>query len=207
MRVTTAIRLPGGAGGRAGAPGSSRAGDTAGFTLVELMVGLVLVASLAAVLLPNLLGRIEQGQAASISRDLSSLGTAIHAYRSDVGQYPAQLVNLTTPPGAGTLDACGRPLTSPALWNGPYLNRTLVSSGLPVGASTIASALRRVPLSGSSVFATLFVDIAAVDRVVAEQVERSFDGDPEFSGGSIRWAASGAGGQGMLSYAIPIRGC
>jgi prepilin-type N-terminal cleavage/methylation domain-containing protein len=179
----------------------------AGFTLVEVIVALVVVALLAGVVMTQVVGRLTGGETAALSQDLRGLSDAIVSFRGDVRRFPSQLGHLVSTPASGATDTCGRLIPDDFLeeWRGPYLDRGIPSTGLVSGTSVIRNDLRRDPSTYSS-FGILYLDVEGVDQEVAERIEAAFDGNADFGGGSVRWTDSG-GGRGTLSYGIPIRGC
>ncbi|MFH0763891.1 MAG: type II secretion system major pseudopilin GspG [Candidatus Omnitrophota bacterium] len=87
-----------------------------GFTLVELMIVVVIIAAIAAMIVPRLSGRSEQARVAVAQADISSnISMALKLYELDNGNFP------TTEQGLNALYT--RPSSSPAPinWNGPYL--------------------------------------------------------------------------------------
>jgi prepilin-type N-terminal cleavage/methylation domain-containing protein len=60
----------------------------AGFTLVELLVAIGIIATLAAILLPNLMGARERARDAQRKQDLDSVKSALRLYYNDHGEYP-----------------------------------------------------------------------------------------------------------------------
>jgi general secretion pathway protein G len=90
-----------------------------GFTLVELLVVMIIIAALAAVIVPRMFARAEQGRRAKAIADIKSLETAIDMYAADNGEPP------TTEQG---LEALVEPPTTPPEaknWNGPYLKKQI----------------------------------------------------------------------------------
>ena len=84
-----------------------------GFTLAEVLVAFTLIAVLAAVVMPTIRGRLQDGYEDALVGELSSLASAINAYRQDVGHYPPQLDYLTLLPPSPD-DFCGHDLS--AVW-------------------------------------------------------------------------------------------
>lgn len=84
----------------------------AGFTLVELLVMLSILALLAGLVGPRVLGYIGSSKAKTAKIQIESMSAALQLYRIDVGRYP------TTSEG---LRALIQPSGSASSWNGPYL--------------------------------------------------------------------------------------
>ena len=187
---------------------SHRSGRSAGFTLLEIVITLAIIGVLVAALMPQVVGRVTQGQSASLLSTLTGLQDAANAHRGDVGRYPQRLSQLAVAPTAGTEDSCGRVIPGFALsgWAGPYLERNVTAAGIAIGGSVIADSLRRVPATYSEV-GTLYIDVADVDQAVANQMETAMDGTIDYLSGSILWTQVGTTGRGTLSLASPVRGC
>jgi len=84
----------------------------AGFTLIELLLVMVIIAILAAVVVPKFVGRSEQARITRAKADVNILGTALNSMEIDTGSYPATLQGLITPPSGNADD-----------WHGPYIER------------------------------------------------------------------------------------
>ena len=72
-----------------------------GFTLVEIMIVVAIIALLAAIAIPNLLRAKISANDATAKATLRSLSTASEAYAtSNSGNYPSDMTSLTgaTPP-------------------------------------------------------------------------------------------------------------
>jgi type II secretion system protein G len=94
-----------------------------GFTLVELLVVIVVLAVLAAIVLPKFLGAGLRSKEAALKSDLTILRNAISLFLTDTGAYPATLADLaaTSAPSSG-LDSAGASKTITASdWNGSYI--------------------------------------------------------------------------------------
>lgn len=60
-----------------------------GFTLIELMIVIAIIAILAAILVPNFIRARAQGQLTSCKSNLKNIGTALEMYATDnLGRYP-----------------------------------------------------------------------------------------------------------------------
>jgi general secretion pathway protein G len=59
-----------------------------GFTLIELMVVLVIIGVLAALIVPNVIGRADDARATAARTDVNNLMQALKLYRLDNQRYP-----------------------------------------------------------------------------------------------------------------------
>lgn len=84
---------------------------SSGFTLIELIVVIALLAVLAAVVAPNLLGKASDANRKAAGIQLEKLGSSIELYRVETGRYPDSLEDLVSKP------------QSVDRWNGPYVNK------------------------------------------------------------------------------------
>src|SRR3954468_24602587 len=77
---------------------------SAGFTLIELMVVLVIIGVLAALIVPNVLERADDARATAAKTDVNNLMQALKLYKLDNQRYPTSeqgLQALISKPGAG----------------------------------------------------------------------------------------------------------
>ena len=66
----------------------------AGFTLIEFMVVMVLIAILLTIAVPRYFGSIDNGKAAVQRQNIATLRDAIDKYYGDEGKYPPTLQDL-----------------------------------------------------------------------------------------------------------------
>ena len=89
-----------------------------GFTLIELMIVVVILAVLAAAVVPRLAGRTKQARVSTAKMDISgNISVALDLFELDNGRYPATeqgLSALMTKPSSSPV---------PPNWNGPYLKK------------------------------------------------------------------------------------
>ena len=85
-----------------------------GFTLVELLLVLVILALIATVILPSIIGQAEGAKVKAASSQISRLSMAVETFYLDTGSVPDALEDLVDEPGAQ------------AGWNGPYVKRSLL---------------------------------------------------------------------------------
>ena len=77
-----------------------------GFTLIEIMVVIVILAMLAALVGPKLMGRTDDAKIQTTRTQISNLETALKLYKLDNGGYPSTeqgLTALITKPSVGVI--------------------------------------------------------------------------------------------------------
>lgn len=95
----------------AAAPRARASAGTAGFTLVELLVVLAIMAMLAGLVAPRVMDYFGRAKVDTAKLQLENIAAALELHRLDVGRYP------TNPEGLQALVAP----TGAARWQGPYL--------------------------------------------------------------------------------------
>lgn len=94
-----------------------------GFTLVELLIVIVILAVLAAIAIPRFMNSGQRSKDASLKSDLKLVRNAVQIFQADTGAYPASLAALanTAAPASG-LDSAGVAKSINASdWRGPYI--------------------------------------------------------------------------------------
>ena len=89
---------------------------SAGFTLVEIMVVIVILGVLAVLIVPRVVGRTDEARVAAAKHDISAIMQSLKLYRLDNGRYPTNeqgLQALVTKPQSGP---------APSNWR-PYLDK------------------------------------------------------------------------------------
>ena len=97
--------------------GCARRRPDSGVTLIEMMVVLVIIAIVAALVVPNVVGRPDEARVSVAQTDIRSIASALELYRLDNQTYP------TTSQGLAALSE--RPTSAPEPRNwaaGGYLN-------------------------------------------------------------------------------------
>lgn len=90
---------------------------SAGFTLLELLVVIVIIGLLAAYVGPKYFSQLGKSEVTIAKAQIGAFEKSLDTYRLDVGRYPSTEEGLgallAAPPSAGTR------------WNGPYLKKAL----------------------------------------------------------------------------------
>jgi general secretion pathway protein G len=86
-----------------------------GFTLIEILVVMVIIALLASLVAPRLFPKLGKGKQSTAKAQIELLGQALDQFRLDTGRYP------TTQEGLSVL------VTNQNIekWEGPYLKKSL----------------------------------------------------------------------------------
>lgn len=87
-----------------------------GFTLIELMIVIIIIGLLAGLVGPRLFGKLTQAKQKAAKAQIELFGTALDAFRLDVGRYP------TTDEGLKALREKPSGLDA---WKGPYLPKEI----------------------------------------------------------------------------------
>ena len=93
--------------------------ERAGFTLIEILVVIAVIAMLAALVAPNVFQHVGTAKDATARSQIELLGAALDAYRLDNGRYPTSDQGLEALQVQPTL----QPL--PSNWRGPYLRKAV----------------------------------------------------------------------------------
>lgn len=114
-----------------------------GFSLIELLLVLVILAVLAALVVPKFTNRTEQARTTAAKTDIANIETALDAFEIDTGRYPTSEEGLKS-----LLEA------PPSLqnWRGPYIKRGLPKD--PWGNAYVYRYPGRNNTSGFDLFST-----------------------------------------------------
>lgn len=85
-----------------------------GFTLVELLLVLVILALIAGLVLPGIIGKAESAKAKAASSQISRISMSVESFYLDTGRTPTTLDELVNEPSGVTG------------WNGPYIKNSLL---------------------------------------------------------------------------------
>jgi len=92
-----------------------------GFTLIEILVVIVVIAILASLVAPSVFQHVGTAKDATARSQIEMLGAALDAYRLDNGRYPTTEQGLDALQHAPSLDP------RPSNWRGPYLRKEVPS--------------------------------------------------------------------------------
>lgn len=109
-----------------------------GFTLIEMLIVIVVIAILALIVIPRIMGAARRAKESTLRGNLHEIRTAVGHFEADCGCYPASLQDLlltkANEPTAG-IDDAGTSVPIPSgSYEGPYftVGGGLAGSGMPV---------------------------------------------------------------------------
>ena len=137
-----------------------RKGAPHAFSLIELMIVIVIMAVLAAVVIPRFVDHSRRGQQTGLRHDLSQLRTAVATFQADTGYYPATLADLaaTAAPAQGYDSTGTLQNIAPSEWHGPYIGSLpidpiagapFVYTVTPPGVGTVATTATGNDIAGA----------------------------------------------------------
>lgn len=182
-----------------------------GFALLEAIVGIAMLAIMAAAIVPLIVGAEDRARAEATARELSLLENAIDRFREMVARYPKQLAHLTEPLVVGDANSCGTAYSSGerTKWSdddskhGPWFNDHMIAKtfGFPTAIGFVRDSTTR---SGSN----LIISITDVAEAQALELDAIVDGaggaGPTI--GEIRWG-SVVDGVTTVEYTLNRSGC
>jgi prepilin-type N-terminal cleavage/methylation domain-containing protein len=174
-----------------------------GFTTIEVLVSVVILALLASVVIPAAYRRIADSYVNTMANDLSTIAQAINTYHDHVAMWPSTVGQLITAPAPGATNICAgvMAIADTARWRGPYLTIPVSTSGIQVDNMIISNTLSR---STSPAPTTLQITVTNVDATTDATLESLFDGSNiDNTSGVIRYNS----GTSTLTFNLPITGC
>ncbi|MCE5269802.1 prepilin-type N-terminal cleavage/methylation domain-containing protein [bacterium] len=106
-----------------------------GFTLIEIIVAVALVAILSAAIAPSVLNNIAQGRIARTQSDVQALGSAVMRFKSDTGKFPRLAAAAKADTAGNSVDFLASSIgTFPQtggnnLWSGGSLTNGVTTTG------------------------------------------------------------------------------
>ena len=186
----------------------SAAHSRAGLTLLEVMVALAVIAILAAAVAPNFLGVFDRKRVDASAESLVEIMAAMTTMRLDNQDWPGSISHMAEPITTSMTNICGNTYPNGKVnnWEGPYLDRPIPASGLPIGVGIAENVFVREIVSGNDAYLKIQItDITEEDAVALNHV---LDADSSETGGAFRWDTP-PDAEGMVTayYLRPIRGC
>lgn len=177
-----------------------------GFSLIEVLVGLAIVVTMATVVTPNVVGMLDRARVDRAIVSLESLNDAVSRFDEDVNRPPASLTQLVEPISSDQTSGCGKsyPPGLAEKWAGPYLNRIIPADGLPIAVGMVSVPIESVDDGSQSSLRFQVVNVAHEDAL---ELQRRVDGDENPMVGAIRFTEIDEEGLVVLYYHLPLGGC
>jgi prepilin-type N-terminal cleavage/methylation domain-containing protein len=180
-----------------------------GFSLAELLVGMAIIALLAAVLIPAVTGQIAKSDATRTLQDISSMRTGVEQFVADVRRYPGKLSHLTRAITVADRDVNGVLYSANlvARWKGPYVARDTsgAAGGFVTGYGAVAvDSLVRVIYQPGVNYVT--IRLAGITQADFDRMDVDIDGSVNALNGVLRWVTGAASGVDTVKFlALPIQ--
>lgn len=168
-----------------------------GFTLIEILVALILIALLIGAVVPSVLNQVTKGETNRLLEDLDAVSTGMQTFRVDVNRWPGDLEDLIFRPVAGSstdLDIDDSQYTTGMVnkWAGSYLDGVeLTASGtLITGADGVIESDfddDSYTLNGEK-YVTVTVTGLPASQVSA--IDVAVDGETDAAAGRIRTSST-----------------
>jgi len=166
-----------------------------GFTLIEMIGVLAVIAILAAIVAPKIIDAIRESRINALAEEIKTIETAVANYYRDTGQLPAAHYS-----GQTTNKDLLRPRPGVKNWRGPYLDKDLFNPVNPNGYVNLARGGWTFDIDGDgnndygNGTPKPIVAILSIGGLTADQARRLsdlLDGDGDRTTGTNAWYAAG----------------
>jgi prepilin-type N-terminal cleavage/methylation domain-containing protein len=171
--------------------------SSGGFTLIEILVALVILALAIGAIVPSILNQVATGEVNRLLRDINTVEAGAKSFRVDVSRWPGDLEDLQVLPTATDVDihGVGYPAGLLNKWKGAYLESvTLVeddsvatAAGGHIDGFTKGTATNGFQLNGED-YLVLTLTGAPSDHFTALDVE--VDGEEGAAAGRVHVSSS-----------------
>lgn len=193
----------------------------AGFTLVEVLVTLVLIALLVGVIVPSVIGQLGKGDPTRIMSDLEGVRSGVKMFRIDVKRYPSTIEQLVQDPCESVVGTCDENNTAWASaaalpdgviteglmkrWAGPYVEGLApTGTGFETAlGGTISETFTDTRMIGGVAY--LVAEVTGLSQTEIQNIDDEFD-DGEDLTGRIQITDDGGtpASYTMHFYAVPL---
>lgn len=165
-----------------------------GFTLMEMIGVMAVIAILASVATPTIIGAIRNAKITTFAEDVNSIRSAVASFYEDTGRFP---VHVATNANQNQKQLMKNTATPIGGWDGPYLEKNLTnpfSVGSYIAILSTTNANYQFDLDGDGTVDTSGVSVIRLDQVSNEEARKIsdiLDTDGDVTAGSGAWNASG----------------
>ncbi|HKJ92961.1 MAG TPA: prepilin-type N-terminal cleavage/methylation domain-containing protein [Longimicrobiales bacterium] len=196
-----------------------------GFTLVEVVVTLIILAILVAAILPTVASQVDDAEPTRAANDVTSIATGIRLFHLNIRpQYPQDLedlVNVITTTGDQNVDGVAYATKDSTNWKGPYIEASIPTTGGTVSTAynaLIGDTLRlfesaaNLPSNNVGFTAAnadfLAIQVDSLSLAEFTNINKVIDGANEATpqaSGRVRRAETAAGDTSVFYLALPYR--
>ena len=168
-----------------------------GFTLMEMIGVMAVIAILAAVASPKIFEAIEDAKVSAYVQEANALKQAVAAFYKDTGRWPRHTPTNPNPQFhhlmTNVLNGAGAPIPG---WDGPYLDRELVNQIAAGDYQDVISTQNNnwacdIDGDGTRDGSFLVYRVDGVSDAIARKISNIIDKDGDVTTGSGRWQAAG----------------
>ena len=165
-----------------------------GFTLMEMIGVMAVIAILASIATPTIIGAIRDAKITTFVENSNSLRSAVAQFYEDTGRFPVHVQTSTNQNEKQLMKNTSTPLSG---WDGPYIEKKLQNSfseGSYIAVLSTNNANYQFDLDGDGTVDTTNVSVLRVDQVtdsIAKKISDIIDNDGDVTSGSGSWKASG----------------
>ena len=177
----------------------------AGFTLIEVLVTLVLLALLIGVIVPQVVNQLERGDPTRVAADLEAMRSGTKLFRVDVKRLPGSAHQLVLDPvdwptadtdasqdDSASIGGTTIPTNLVNRWGGPYLEGAQMTGTEPdtmliAFGYQVVNVLAAAYWSGSSGTQWVTANVFGPQLSDVEEISEVVDGNTTTTTGRIRW--------------------
>lgn len=162
-----------------------------GVTLAEVLVVLVILAALAAVLVPVVTNQIRKGDVSRLVGDLTTVRTGVDAFFGDVRRLPGDMEDLSTAVDASdsTIDGNSYPARLRTKWRGPYIDRIVANGGTVITGFEGSLLDNFIAFTAENGITYLTVVVSGIQQSDFYLADEEVDGDTAVAGGVLRFVS------------------
>ena len=165
-----------------------------GFTLMEMIGVMAVIAILASVSTPAIIEAIRNAKITSFVEDVNTIRSSVASFYKDTGNFPLHVPTSTNASQHQLMKNTATPMSG---WDGPYLEKDIMnpfSEGAYRGVLNTNNANYQFDLDGDGSVDTTSVSVMRVDGVTdteAQKISDILDGDGDVTTGDGSWKKAG----------------
>ena len=158
-----------------------------GFTLIEILVVLAILAILAGVLVPSIANQVSKSDVTRVESDLGNLRTGIESFLVDMKRFPGDIEDLVIPVTASDDDIFGNAYPTGLLskWKGPYID-VVLENGDSLGTGFGASILDDFTVDSIFSLPYLGIQFKTIEYTDFTRIDAHIDTDTSATDGRLR---------------------